>query len=554
MTDRSMPSRALVLLLAVLLAGCTGSAGGTPAGPYLRLADQDDVPTLDPARGYDTASWEFEAMLFNTLIDYDDDSTLVPELATDWEISADSLLYMFHLRHDVHFTNGRPLVAADVRSSIERVLSPRTQSPGAEFFRGIEGAEQCRAAQCRVSGIETPDDYTIRFRLRDFDPLFLHKLAMPFAAAVPAEEVERWGEDFARHPVGTGPFMLQEWRSGQSLLLVRNPRYFVPGIPRLAGVLRLVGVNDDLAWLKYDSGQLDVANIPPPEFPRVMREARYQPLLRHVTTMRTQYVGMNCRIAPFTDRRVRQALNFAVNKEKLLRLINNRGVIAKGFLPPNIPGYNPDVAGYGFDAQRARQLLTEAGYGAGFDTTLWARWDDTTSRLAQSVQQDLAEVGVRAQIKAIAWGPFLEAVRSPDLVPLFFLGWEADFPDPSNFLEVLLHSKYIGTNNDTNYSNPEVDGLLDQAAHTTDSAARFALLRAVEVRASADAPWVFLYHPVSYAVVNPRVRGFQLHPLRPARFERVWLADVAAVGESEVGATDAPADAAPTAAPAAPAS
>src|SRR5262249_37086740 len=145
--------------------------------------------------------------------------------------------------------------------------------------------------------------------------------------------------------------------------------------------------------------------------------------------------------------------------------------------------------------------------------------------LAQSIQQDLAEVQVMVQIKLIAWGPFLEAIRQPDLVPMFLLGWEADFPDPSNFLEVLLHSKSIGSNNNTNYSNAEVDALLDAAAHSVDAAARLRLLQNAELRALDDAPWILLYHPVSYDIVNPRVRDFQLHPLRPARFDHVWLAD-----------------------------
>ncbi len=529
-----MKRSAVALLL--LVWGCASAPGGGTALPasFLRLADQDDVPTLDPARGYDTASWQFEEMLFNTLVDYDDEGNLVPELASDWEVSPDRLTYTFHLRPDVRFTNGRPVVAADVRYSIERVLDPRTRSQGAEFFRGIVGAADCTAERCRVSGIETPDPRTVQVRVRDFDPLFLHKLAMPFAAAVPAEEVERWGEDFARHPVGSGPFMLHEWAPGQRIVLVRNPDYFVAGVPRLAGVVRLVGVNEDLEWLKYESGQLDVAGIPPAEFPRVSHDPRYAPLLHHVTTMRTNYLGMKCDLAPFTDRRVRQAMNFAVNKDKLLRLLNDRGVVAKGFVPPNMPGYNPDVPGYGFDPARARQLLAEAGYAGGLAATLWVRSDETTLRLAQAVQQDLADVQIAVQLKPIAWGPFLEAVRAPDLVPLFLLGWEADFPDPSNFLEVLLHSKNIGSNNDTHYRNPKVDALLDAAAHTADPQARLARLQAAELLAVADAPWVFLFHPVSYALVHPRVRGFRLHPLRPARFERVWLDEGVAESESPV--------------------
>ncbi len=525
-----------VLVVALWLAGCAAPGGndGDARRDYLWMADQDDVPTLDPARGYDTTSWQFEEMLFNTLVDYDDAGNLVPELAARWEVDATQRVYTFALRPGVRFTSGRALTAEDLRYSIERVLQPATRSPGAEFFRGLVGAAACEMTPCRVAGITTPDAQTIRFELTEHDPLFLHKLAMPFAAAVPAEAVERWGEDFGRHPVGSGPFVLREWLPGQRVVLDRNPDYFVPGVPRLPGIVRLVGVNSDLAWLKYEAGQLDVANIPPAEFPRVVQSPAYRAHLRQVTTMRTSYLGMNCATPPFSDPRVRQAVNYAVDKTKLLRLINDRGVVARGVLPPNIPGYNPDLRGYPFAPQDARRLLASAGYADGFTTTLWVRSDETALRLAQSVQQDLAAVGIAVRIKAIAWGPFLEAVRTPGLVPFFSLGWEADFPDPSNFLEVLLHSRAIGTNNNTNYRSAEVDALLDTAAHTPDDGARLAALRHAEAQVVADAPWVFLYHPVSYVIVSARVRDFVLHPLRPPRLERVWLA-----GEGEApGPTD----------------
>lgn len=515
-----------LILAALWLAACRPSSReGTEAPAYLRLAGPDDVPTLDPARGYDTASWQFEQLLFTPLVDYDAEGTIVPRLARAWEISSDHRVYTFHLRDDVRFSNGRTVGAADVKYAIERVLDPHTRSQGAEFFRGIRGADACTEAGCAVAGIEVVEPYLLRITLREFDPLFLHKLALPFAAPVPVEEVTRWGEDFARHPVGSGPFVLQEWVAGQRLSLARNPAYFLPDLPRLQGVQQLVGVNDDLAWLKFESGQLDISNIPPAEFPRVVGAARYQPLLHHVTTMTTNYLGMNCRMAPFTDWRVRQALNYAINKEKLLRLINKRGVVAKSFLPPTMPGYDPQRVGYPFDPVRARALLAAAGYATGFRTTLWVRSDETALRLAQSVQQDLADVQVRIQIKALAWGPFLEAVRAADLVPFFYLGWQADFPDPSNFLEVLLHSKNIGSNNNTNYANAAVDALLDQASHTVEADARRALLRQAEALAIADPPWVFLFHPVTYEIVQRRVRGFHLHPLRPPRLDEVWFAD-----------------------------
>jgi ABC-type transport system substrate-binding protein len=522
--------RALLCLLTLLL-GCSRGASTDVPATYLRLAGVDEVPTLDPALGYDTTSWFFEQMLFNTLLDYDDRGALIPELARSWVRSSDGLAYTFDLRDDVRFSNGRALLAADVKFSIERVLTPGTRSQGIEFFTRIAGATDFVAGRAsEVRGLQVLGEHQLQIELERFDPLLLHKLALQFAAVVPREAVAEWGEDFTRHPIGSGPFVLRQWSTGQRLLLARNPTYFMPGLPRLEGVARAVGLNDQLAWFKYEAGELDVTSIPPPEFPRVSRDPRYTPLLRKETSLRTQYLGLNCEIAPFTDVRVRRAVNHAINKRKLLRLINDRGVAAKGILPPNMPGYDPDVPGYDFDPARARALLAEAGYASGVQTTLWVRSDEDSRRLAQAIQQDLADVGIRAEIQPIAWGPFLQAVKTPSLVPMFLLGWEADFPDPSNFLEVLFHSKNRGSNNDAFFSNADVDALLDRAALTVEPAERLQLLRRAERVILAQAPWVPLYHPVAYEVVLPRVQNFRLNPLRPARLDDVWVSDVPAGG------------------------
>lgn len=514
---------AVLLLIGLALAGCRGG-GDAPAAPdVLRLAGKDDVPTLDPALGYDTASWQFEDMLFDTLLDYDESGALSGELALRWQVSDDGLRYRFQLREDARFSSGRTLTAEDARLALERVLVPGTRSPGAELYRGIAGAQECTAWPCHLRGLSVPSPWVLEVTLAAPDPVFLHKMAMPFAAPVPPEVVRERGDDFGRAPVGSGPFQLAEWRAGQRLLLTRNPHYYRPDVPRVPGVLRLVGVDDDVGWLKFLSGELDITAIPPPEFSGVIRSAERAPRIRKVTTMRTHYLGLNCELAPFDDRRVRRALNYAVNKPKLLRLLNDRGVVANGFVPPNMPSYQSTVPGYPFDPERARRLLHEAGYAAGLSSTLWLRNDETAIRLGQSIQQDLAAVGVHLQLRPLAWGTFLDAIKRPGHVPMFLLGWEADFPDASNFLEVLLHSKQIGANNNTGYRNPEVDALLDRAAQMTDAALRQNLLQEVERLAFDDAPWVFLYHPVSYEIVSHRVRDYQLHPLRPARFRTVWL-------------------------------
>jgi len=182
------------LAVVLCLTGCTAPAGDgtTERRNYLWLADQDDVPTLDPAHGYDTASWQFEEMLFNTLVDYDDAGHLVPELAERWDVDATQRRYTFVLRSGVRFTNGRALTSEDIRYAIERVLQPATTIARGRVLPGLVGAAACATTACRVAGITTPDAHTIRFELTEHDPLFVHKLAMPFAAAVPAEAVARW--------------------------------------------------------------------------------------------------------------------------------------------------------------------------------------------------------------------------------------------------------------------------------------------------------------------------------------------------------------------------
>jgi ABC-type transport system substrate-binding protein len=348
---------------------------------------------------------------------------------------------------------------------------------------------------------------------------------LPFAAVVDRNAAARAGADFSERPVGTGPFQLREWVRGQRLVFERNPFYFRSGLPYLDRIEAHLGVTDQLAWLMYRSGDLDVARrIPPAEFPGVVTDPRYAPLTLHRTTIRTMYVGLNCEGGPLADPRVRRALNYAVNKERVVDLLNRRGVAARGVLPPEMPGFPVRDTPYRFDPERARRLLRAAGHGQGFGSVLWTRPDDEQLRIAQSVQQDLDRVGVRVRIRPVDWTALLEAVRHRGMVPMFLLGWEADFPDPSNFLDVLLHSRNRGANNHTFFADAEVDRLLDAAAALPPGDARTARYREIEGRVVEAAPWIFLYHPLEYVARNPAVQGYRLHPLRPERLETVWVA------------------------------
>jgi ABC-type transport system substrate-binding protein len=518
------------ILIVATLAGCRAGAPplNFPRGAkVLQLALADDVPTMDPAAGYDTPSWTFEQMVFDTLVRYTDDGVeLQPDVAVKWESSPDSTVFTFHLRNDVRFTNGRPVTSADFKYGIERVLDPGNRSKGMEYYREIVGAPDFSAHHvAHVSGIETPDPYTIVFRLNQPDPIFVHKLAMPFASAVPREVAEKWGDDFSRHVVGSGPFILKEWIGGQRIVMVKNPDYFIKGLPRLDAVVMLVEVNEELEWFKFEAGEIDVSTIPTAEFPYVMKTPALKALILKNITVTTRYLGMNCQMGPFTDARVRQAFNYAIDKRKMVALLNGRGIVARGVLPPSLPGYDPGVEGYPYDPAKARRLLEEAGVGKDFTPAIWLQADRTFMMLGQSIQQDLALVGVHVGLRPVAWGPFLEAIRQPKTAELFLIAWEADFPDPENFLEVLLSRKQWGANNDTFYSNPPMDALMAQADPIADMPKRYALYRQAEKIAIADAPWVFLYYPVNYVIRQPWVNDYVLNPTRPTRLEKVWLSD-----------------------------
>ncbi len=513
------------ILLFLGLAACQASDRTDPYQGYVRIADKDDVPTLDPARGYDTASWQFEDLIFETLLDYSEEGALVGELAEGWREESQGARYVFRLRGDAMFAHGRRVTAEDVRFAITRVLAPETGSPGRDFFLSIRGAEACNVAGCAVAGLQIIDELTLVIEIERPDFLFLHKLALPFASAVPPEVISSIGEDFALQPVGSGPFTLAERVEGQRLVFLPNPHYHGPIQRQLPGLVRFVGVSEDLAWMRYRAGLLDIAAVPPAEIPVIARDRELSSLLRVAETLRTQYVGLNCARWPFSDVRVRQAMNYAVDRHKLLAVLRNRASSARGIVPPTMPDYPHRPEPYPFDPKRAIDLLRAAGLGHGFSATLWLRNDDTAIRVAQSLQQDWAKVGIQVRLKPLAWGPFLDAVRHNPQIDLFLLGWEADFPDPSNFLDVLFHSRQIGINNHTAYSNPFVDRLLDEAASTADPVRRRELYHQAERQILEDAPWVVLYHPRTMVMVSKRLRGLRLHPWRPPRLAALWLDD-----------------------------
>ena len=531
----------MVVILGLLLAlvPAVTPTWGQGGGGTMIVTFKDDISTLDPAIGYDWQNWSIIKSISDGLMDYEPaTTTLVPHLAESFTVSPDGRTYTFRLRRGVRFHNGREVVAADVKYTLERVLNPKTQSPGAGFFGGITGAKPFSEGKAPdVSGIKVGDKYTVRISLDKANAAFLHTMALNFSHVVPKEAVTKAGADFGHKPVGTGAFMLKEWTLGQRLVLVRNPNYFLRGRPHLDQITFQVGVEPNVAFLRLQRKEVDILGdgIPPADFVKVMGDRALRALVAVGDQLQTGYVTINTQIEPLNDVRVRRALNMAIDKTRIVRIINNRAVPANQVLPPLMPGYDKAYAGYPFDRAQARKLLAEAGYPSGFRTTLYANNTDPNPRIAQAIQQDLAAIGIKVELKTQAQSTVIEAGGTKGQAPLIWSGgmaWIADYPDPNNFYWPILSCDALapGTWNWAWYCNRDVEKMVSDAdamVQPGQAAARAAKFQEIYRKVMSDAPWIPIFNERRYTMHSGRLggaRGIFVDPIHiPVHYDEVRL-------------------------------
>jgi ABC-type transport system substrate-binding protein len=520
------------LLLWAVLATTTHAgepAAATPKrGGTLHLAFPSEFRSLDPAIGFDTSSLPLVRLLFRGLLDYDDATGLVVGQAKDWNISPDGKTYTFHLRPGVRFANGRDVEAEDYIFAFERILSPQTGSPGQTYFLDILGAREfVDGKAAHVSGLRAPDKTTLVIELKGPTFTFRYVLAMAFASAVPREVVRQYGKDFQSHLVGSGPYRLAEWQRGISCRFERNPYYrgtdgFVDGVEIM------IGGDDAATTMMLERGELDqVAVVSPAQAIRFKRDPRLRSWLTRVNVVETDYLFMNTEMKPFTNRLVRQAVNFAINRERVLLLAGGFGTVAHGVVPPSMPWNNPDLTNYNFDLEKARALLREAGYPSGFKTELWYLADAPIyTRTAEGIQQDLRQVGIEVELRPANFTAFNAKATTRHQVPCGIWAWVQDYPDPSDFLDVLFNGERItetDCNNVAFYNNPEVNRCLDAAVKSLDPGERTRLFRQAENIIMEDVPWAPLIHEQFPVLYHPRVHGADPHPVWLYRYEYMWL-------------------------------
>jgi ABC-type transport system substrate-binding protein len=535
----------LIISFAALWGGC---ARAPRAAGVLRLVGTEPS-TLDPAKSYDTTSISLVRVLYRGLVDYGDGANIVPAVAKSYTISPDGKTYTFTLRPDAYFhfdlngkSPGRRVVARDFRYAIERVLDPATASDGLKPFSIIDGAKQFIAARAKnkndtshLRGITVAGDDKISIRLSKPDATFLNWLTLPFSYAVPREWVEKWekaGDDFSNHPNGCGPFLCEAWVHGDYVHFKKNPRYYDKSLPRAARLeqqIQIGSASGTLQLMRFELGDIDLYSLedtPTPDYLRLKRDPKWQPYILHAPMMDVRYLCMNTELKPFDNRLVRQAVNYAINKERIVATLAGRVQAARGVLPPGMPAYNPHLQGYDYDPDKARALLKKAGYkdDPAHPLTLWYADMVWYPYAAQSIQQDLKRVGMTVNLKSTTYPELKAAGGQRKNVPLSIMGWLQDFPDPANFLDVLFNGKNITQTASLNrsfYSNPRVNALLDAAGTELNHARRMKMYQQAEQLIMNDAPWVPLVHTERYVAHQPWIEGFTLHPMWAARYEYV---------------------------------
>jgi len=503
-------TRPLLFLLATLalsecaLAGC-GSPGAPSRHELIDSRDNYDPRSLDPALSTDVPTGRAVGYLFDGLTRFSPEAHVEPALAERWDVTPDGITYTFHLRRGVTFTSGAPVTARTVADSWRRALDPTTKSGAAQFLFPIKGAREFNTGKATsISGVVARDDSTLVVTLAEPLAIFIKMLAMPVASVVP----ENAAPDFGEHPVGSGPWKLVEWKHDDYLLFAKNPTYW--GGPAKTDSLRArIIAEPSTAVAEYESGNVDILQIPATQASDWLEDESRKPMLMSTPALELVYVGINTTRGPLADVRVRQAVNYAVDTDRIIeRLVSGRGTHAAGVIPPALGGYDSTRKPYKYDPAKAKQLLAEAGHPNGIDIELWCSTVPLYLTIAQTIQAYLGAVGIRVKLVQREAAAARGAARKGQ-TDMLIKDWYADYPDAEDFLYPLLHSANRGAGGNISfYSNPTFDSVVTASRRELNEAKRNAMYRQADSIAFNDAPMLFLYFYDELYAVQPWIKHF----------------------------------------------
>ncbi len=484
--------------------------------------------TFDPAHTSASALGFISKAIHSTLVKYGEGAELIPDLAERWEVLEQGHVYRFHLRRNARFHNGRSLEARDVYETFLRLLLPEVKSSGAWVFKNVRGAIEVLEGRSRdLSGIVIRDPYTIDIQLTEPVAFFLSLMTMHVCAIVPIEEA-RDLERYRMRGTGLGAFRVEDAVDGDHIKLARNRDYYIPDEPNLDELtfrldLRSFREVAD-AFLR---GELDIAHgIPPKLVSELRNDPRYSPYLLTTVQLHTSYVGYDTSTAPFDKVEVRQAMNHAINRERLNeRVYGGLSVITKGLLPPGLLGYDPNLRSFDHDPEKARELLRQAGYGSGFavEYRTWDTDEFNNSGMVPLIVEDLAAVGIRVNVTrhSATDASKPRATRGHGLI--YCANWYADFPDSDNFFYIFFHSEATSIRG-LFFNRPDVDAKIIEARRSNDGEHRAAIYRELDRMVIAEAPMVPLFHERLFVLHKPELRGVRTSLVPPpVRYQDVWV-------------------------------
>ncbi len=547
---------ALVMLAALVLglAACggsdtdkTASTGGSDAnaapvmGGTLNVTYQGEPTELDPAIAWEVTSWGIERLTYETFLSYagkpgEPGTELIPCLATEVPsaanggISADGKVYTFKLRQGVKFAPpvDRVVTAQDFKYSFERMMV-EPLAPATFFYTGVVGAQDFIDGKAKeITGYKVVDDATVEITLENPDGSFLMAMTMPFTSVLPKEWVGEVGKDIKRKPLGTGPFVIDSWTPGQKIVATKNPNYWDTGKPYLDGIDFDLTTNPSTALLRLERGEVDVLGdgIPSADYMRTKQDPTWGKYVYDASEIATYYVFMNVNEKPFTDVKVRQAVNYAIDTARLQKLLAGQAKALNQVYPEGMPGNQPDQQFYTYDPEKAKQLLTEAGLPDGFKVTFVGHNVEPFPKLAQAVQNDLAAVGIEASIKLMDKATYWDFISLPQShAAIGLTDWYQDFPDPSDFIGPLYTHPIEGGANANFYQNAEVDKLYEQSNSELDPVKRIDMFVQMQDLIMADAPSAILYQPVWNGMFGKNVGGYYYHPVWSLQFQWMWKLD-----------------------------
>jgi oligopeptide transport system substrate-binding protein len=529
----------LALLVAVgvaagslALGACGGSspsatsspaARGPQRGGSLNIAWNAEPASLDPAIAYNLIDWQIAHDVFDTLYEWVPKpgaagTQLEPGLAAAMPtISSDGKTYTIPLKQGIKFQPpiNREVTAEDYKYSFERMMS-LPLAPATNFYTGVVGADAFMAGKAsHISGFKVLDPSTLQITLTSPNLAFIDTLSMYFTSPIPKEWVQKWGnKKVARHPLGTGPFVFDHWTPGQEIVLKRNPNYRDAAHVWLDSLDYQVSLSPQTAFLRLQRGEVDMLGdmVPPGEIVNVTTNPSLKPYVYSMPEVGTIYLFVNTQMKPLDNVKVRQAISWAINRDKIVKLLGGQAQSLYQLWPPGMPGHQADKKWYGYDPAKAKTLLAEAGFPNGFSTMLYTDNVDPDPKIMGSIQNDLAAIGIKAGVKTMSNETFWTERSTPKTLTMGTFLWFMDFPDPSDWMTLFLKSSAVdGGLNCSFWWSPQVEQLYQEAQASTDPTARLAKYDEIQATVMDQAAWVTLYSPILTTMISKNVGGFYMH-------------------------------------------